>query len=148
MSSAAPSNSNSSSSSSGAGAARAPLQKADWENAAFPLGGNRIPKGMEEHANWQDLPEVSTRRGEHQRRQAGARQRHRQEQRSRSGLQRTETEEDSSAALSQADHTEVLDPHCCVVCCIRLFALLLLLASSSKPWWRRAARISAPSTAR
>lgn len=35
------------------------LQKAEWENEPFPLGGARVPKGMEEHANWQDLPEVS-----------------------------------------------------------------------------------------
>lgn len=57
----------SSESSSSSSSARTPLQKADWENAAFPLGGGRIPKGMEEHANWQDLPEV---REQHRKRTA------------------------------------------------------------------------------
>jgi len=33
------------------------LQKAEWENKPFALGGTRVPKGMEDHANWMDLPE-------------------------------------------------------------------------------------------
>jgi len=51
------------------------LQKAGWENEPFPLGGARVPKGMEEHANWQDLPEV---RQQHRHSHAGSRQPHRQ----------------------------------------------------------------------
>jgi len=36
---------------------RQPLQKAGWENQPLPVGGARVPAGMEDHANWRDLPE-------------------------------------------------------------------------------------------
>lgn len=33
--------------------------KAGWENEPFRVGGTRVPEGMQDHANWRDLPEVA-----------------------------------------------------------------------------------------